>query len=286
PRGVPVLFLHGGPGSGCRPEHRRFFDPARCRVVLVDQRGAGRSLPAGELSHNDTQALIADLEHIRDALDIPQWLLFGGSWGAALALLYGQQHPERASGLILRGSFLAREQDLQWFIRDGAPRIYPEAWLRLIDGIPRSERADLLAAVEARLHGPDELAQRRMAREWDAWSSQVALGDAYRHDPQNDHVPASTVHRARIELHYARHRYFIAEGQVLEACAALRGRPTALIHGRRDLVCPPEAALTLREHLPDAELTILPTARHLAAGEEMVDALVAAVERVLGALGA
>ena len=284
PSGVPVLFLHGGPGSGCRPEHRRFFDPRRCRAVLVDQRGAGPSLPSGELRRNTTPALIEDLEHIRVALEIPRWVLFGGSWGAALALLYGQRHPERVAGLILRGSFLAREQDLQWFIRDGAPRIYPEAWGRLLEAIPEAERPDLLAAIEARLHSSDELAQRRIARAWDQWSSQVAFGEACRADPLNEPVSAVTVHRARIELHYARHRYFIEEGQVLAACAAVRGRPVALIHGRRDLVCPPEAALTLQRHFPGSELTMLPSAGHLAAGEAMVDALVTAVDRMVGAM--
>lgn len=286
PRGVPVLFLHGGPGSGCRPDHRRFFDPERCRAVLVDQRGAGRSLPAGELDHNTTQALLEDLELVRIALAIPEWLLFGGSWGATLALLYAQRYPDRVAGLILRGSFLAREQDLQWFVRDGAPRVYPEAWSQLIGAIPASERSDLLGAIEARLHGPDELARRRIAREWDAWSSQVALGDAYRPAAAGEHVAAATVHRACIELHYARHRYFISEGQVLAACAAVRTCPVTLIHGRRDLVCPPEAAFTLHRQLPQAELTMLPTAGHVAAGDEMVDALVTAVDRMLGTLRA
>lgn len=285
PDGVPVLFLHGGPGSGCRAEHRRFFDPARCRAVLVDQRGSGRSLPSGRLEHNTTSALIEDLEQIRVALDIPRWVLFGGSWGAALALLYGQFYPERVAGLILRGSFLAREQDLQWFIRDGAPRIYPEAWAQLAAGLSPGGGSDLLAAIEARLHGPDELAQRRMARDWDAWSSRVALGEAYRPVAEGvEHVSLTTVHRARIELHYARRRYFVAEGQVLDACAAVRHRPAILIHGRRDLVCPPEAALTLQRHLPDAQLTMLPNAGHLATGDEMVDALVSAVDQLLDRL--
>jgi proline iminopeptidase len=284
PQGVPFLFLHGGPGSGCRPDHRRFFDPQRCRIVLVDQRGAGRSQAAGELTQNTTHALIADLEEIRVALDIPRWALFGGSWGAALALLYGARHPERVSSLILRGSFLAREMDLQWFVRDGAPRIFPEAWMQLAETLSVDPGGDLLAAVQSRLHGADELAQRRVARAWDVWSSQVTLGPAYRHHPPLEPASTAVVLRARIELHYAINRYFVAEGAVLEACAALRTHPVLVIHGGMDLLCPVEAAFTLCHHLPRAELTILPGAGHVAAGEDMVDALVHAVDRTVDAI--
>jgi len=280
PQGIPVLFLHGGPGSGCRPDHRRFFDPQQCRAVLVDQRGAGRSSPPGELNGNSTPALLDDLERIRVSLGIPQWLLFGGSWGSALGLLYAQQHPERVSGLILRGTFLARDMDLQWFIRDGAPRIYPEQWLQLTESIPEEERSRLLDAIDQRLNGADELGQRRMAREWTLWTSRVALGDGFNPEALSDHVPAQVLNQARIELHYARHRYFIEEGQTLAHCDRLRNVPVVLIHGRRDLVCPLEAAFTLHRSLPHSELRVLPNAGHIAAGEEMLDALVTATDEM------
>lgn len=280
PAGEPVVFLHGGPGSGCKTDHRRFFDPARFRALLIDQRGAGRSTPQGGCEDNDTDALLDDLEVVRRRLGVERWLLFGGSWGAALALLYAERHVARVSGMILRGAFLAREMDLNWFVSDGAPRIYADQWQQLVSTIPESQRGDLLAAIDAQLWGKDELAQRRMAREWALWTNCVALGEDFDPDAFGEHVPAQSLHQARIELHYARHRYFIAEGQILADSAVLRDIPTIIIHGRRDLVCPPEAALTLHRHLPHAQLRLVRGAGHIAAGEAMVDALVSAADEM------
>jgi proline iminopeptidase len=278
--GLPVVFLHGGPGSGCKPDHRRFFDPGRYRIVLVDQRGAGRSTPQGERTDNTTQSLLEDLEAIRQQLAIERWLLFGGSWGAALALLYAQQYRQHVNGLILRGSFLAREKDLRWFIADGVPRIYAEQWLRLLSAVPEAERGDILGAIDRQLLGTDQLAQRRMAREWALWTNCVALGEEFDAGATGEHVPAHVLNQARIELHYALNRYFIAEGETLAHCERLRELPIILIHGRRDLVCPLEAAFTLQGRLPHAQLRVLRNAGHIAAGEEMLDALVVATDEM------
>jgi proline iminopeptidase len=286
PEGLPVLFLHGGPGSGCKAYHRSFFDPARYRVVLMDQRGSGRSTPWGELEHNTTQDLLRDLDFIRRQLGIGQWLLFGGSWGATLALLYAQQHPAKVAGLVLRGTFLARERDLQWFIGDGASRIYPDRWEHLLESLADEERADPLIALHRRLTGDDELARRRAAREWALWSGQVALGNEF--DPRNlhEHVTAPVVSQARIELHYAVHRYFIEDNAILDRCGRISPLPAILIHGRHDLVCPVESSYNLYRHLPNSELRILPHAGHVVSGDEMIHALVTAADEMADRLAA
>jgi proline iminopeptidase len=281
PRGLPVLFLHGGPGSGCRPDHRRFFDPIRWHAILVDQRGAGRSGPQGELRDNHTEALLSDLESIRQLLQIDRWVLFAGSWGATLALLYAQRHPRHVAGMILRGTFLARRKDLQWFIASGAPRLYPEQWTRVVACLPNGEAGSPVVALDRMLNGTDELAQRRAAREWTQWGNRVALGEEFDPDALADHVPAAALHQARIELHYARHHYFIEEDQVLRDCDERLGAvPVMLIHGRRDLVCPVDSSIELKRRLPQARVEVLPKAGHLARGEPMIDALVRAVDEM------
>ncbi|MEY3787709.1 MAG: prolyl aminopeptidase, partial [Pseudomonadota bacterium] len=237
PEGFPVIFLHGGPCSGTKPDHRRFFNPEHYQIILFDQRGCGQSLPFGELEHNTTQDLIADMESIRQTLAIEQWLVFGGSWGAALALLYAQQHTEQVTGLILRAVFLARQMDLDWFAQDGANRIYPEQWQKLIDSVPESVRDQPTQALYDALWGADELAKRRAAKEWMAWGAQVALGNAYQSCEQNEHVSEKMVKQARMELHYAEQHYFIKENQILENCVLLSAINTIIIHGRQDFVC-------------------------------------------------
>ncbi|MFZ2168460.1 MAG: prolyl aminopeptidase [Methylococcaceae bacterium] len=279
PEGFPVIFLHGGPCSGTKPDHRRFFNPEHYRIILFDQRGCGLSLPFGELEHNTTQDLIDDMERIRQQLQIEQWLVFGGSWGAALALLYAQQHPARVNGLIIRAVFLVRQQDLDWFAKDGAGRIYPEQWQRLLESIPEQGRHNLVQGLCDALWGEDEVATRRAAREWMAWGGQVALGNDYQPDTQNDHITEKMVKQVRMELHYARSHYFIQENRILENCAILNNIPTVIIHGRQDLVCPLEAGMKLYQALPHAQYIVLPNAGHIARGEEMIDALVTATDR-------
>jgi proline iminopeptidase len=279
PEGIPVVFLHGGPCSGTKPDHRRFFNPELYRIILFDQRGCGLSEPFGELEHNTTQDLIADMERIRHRLKIDRWLVFGGSWGAALGLLYAQQHSDRVLGMILRGVFLARQSDMDWFIKNGAGRIYPEQWQRLHDSIPAQGRENLVQGLCNAIAGEDEVTKRRAAREWSAWGGQVALGNDFQLGQEGEHVTEKMVRQAAMELHYAGNRYFIEENRILESCERLRHIPTVIIHGRYDLVCPMEAAMKLHLALPDADYIILPNAGHVAQGEEMIDALVSATDK-------
>jgi proline iminopeptidase len=286
PDGIPVIFLHGGPCSGTKPDHRRFFNPEHYRIILFDQRGCGLSLPFGELENNTTQDLIDDMERIRNRLKIHQWLVFGGSWGGALALLYAQQHQDKVSALIIRAVFLARRQDIDWFTKDGARRIYPEQWQKLVDSLPDQAQDDLLQGLCDTLEGEDEIAKRRVTREWMAWGGQVALGNAYQPAAASDPVTQKMVDQVGMELHYARHHYFIAENQILENCHKLHTIPTLIIHGRQDLLCPLEAGMKLHKALPHAEYSVLPNAGHVAQGEEMIDALVSATDTFLAKLKA
>ena len=215
PDGIPVIFLHGGPCSGTKPGHRRFFNPEKYRIILFDQRGCGQSLPFGELENNTTQDLIDDMERIRKLLNIDRWLLFGGSWGGALALLYAQQHGDKVIGMIIRGVFLARQQDLDWFAKSGAGLIYPEQWQRLLESIPESGRANPVQGICDALWDDDEVAKRRVAREWMAWGGQVALGGDYQPGPEAGHVTEKIVKQVAMEMHYAHNHYFIRENQIL-----------------------------------------------------------------------
>ena len=284
PDGIPVIFLHGGPCSSTKPDHRRFFNPDFYHIILFDQRGCGLSVPFGELEHNSTQDLIDDMERIRLHLGVEQWLLFGGSWGAALALLYAQQQPDKVRGMIIRAVFLARQQDLEWFAKVGVNLIYPEQWQRLLESIPEPSRKKLISGLCAALGGNDEVAKRRVAKEWLAWGAQVALGNDYMPDRQNEHVTEKMVKQVGMELHYAKHHYFVTENQILENCALLRNIPTVIIHGRQDLVCPIEAGMKLHQALPEAEYIILANAGHIAQGAEMIDALVSATDKFVSVL--
>ncbi|MFI3218197.1 MAG: prolyl aminopeptidase [Methylococcales bacterium] len=276
PDGIPVIFLHGGPCSGTKPHHRQFFNPQRYHIILFDQRGCGLSLPFGELENNTTQDLCADIERIRTQLNIKQWLVFGGSWGGALALYYAQQHTDKVLGLIIRAVFLARQRDLEWFAKDGVGRIYPEQWQRLIASIPNASHHNLVEDCYEALWSKDEVTQRRVAKEWLAWGAQVALGNDYQ--PTDEAISEKTLKQARMELHYAKHCYFIDENQLLANCQLLTSISTVIIHGRRDLVCPIEAGLSLHQALPHADYIILPNAGHIAQGADMIDALVSATD--------
>ena len=285
PKGIPVIFLHGGPGSGCKPYHRSFFDPSRYKIILVDQRGSGRSLPSGFCQENTASDLIADLESIRIKLGIDAWVLFGGSWGATLALLYTECYPERVLGLMLRGVFLGRKTDLDWFAGPwGVRKIYPESWNLLLSDLPEEDHDHPIPKLHQMLMGQDELAQRRAARAWEIWGGEVVLGDLFDPSRLDLHVSNVSVCQARIELHYAVNNYFIEENQILSHIHQIPNVPIRIIHGRRDLVCPLEAAWTLHQALARSTLEILPNGGHIASTVDMVDALVRATDAMAAEL--
>ncbi|SCF28934.1 prolyl aminopeptidase Serine peptidase. MEROPS family S33 [Micromonospora viridifaciens] len=266
PDGVPVVFLHGGPGGGLVPAARRFFDPDRYRVVLFDQRGAGRSTPFGELRANTTWHLVDDLEAIRARLGIDSWLVFGGSWGVTLGLAYAQTHPDRVTGLILRGVLLMRRSERDWFYQGGLRHLQPEEWDRFVAPIPPAERDDVLAAYHRRLHGPDGAEARVCAAAWGRWE---AVNSSLRPDPAllahfTDERQALPI--ARILSHYALHGGFLTgDTQLLDGVDRIRHLPAVIIQGRYDLCCPPASAYDLARAWPEAELRMVPDAGHSAA---------------------
>jgi proline iminopeptidase len=279
PSGVPVVFLHGGPCSGTKPDHRRFFDPDYYQIILFDQRGCGQSLPFGELENNTTQDLIGDMERIRIRLGINKWLMFGGSWGGTLALLYAQQHSEKVLGMIIRGIFLARQQDMDWFVVMGANRIYPEQWQRLVECVPAQAKGKLVQSLWDAINSDDRIVKSKVAREWQAWNGQLAMGRAYQPQNLEELVSEKMIKQVQMEIHYAIHHYFIEENRVLNDCNLLVNIPAMIIHGRFDLVCPLESGLSLHQALPNAEFMVLPNAGHVAQHEEMIGALVCATDR-------
>lgn len=285
PEGVPILFVHGGPGAGASGYDRRFFDPEKFRIVIFDQRGSGRSKPHAELSNNTTQDLVSDIEKIREKLGIEKWCLFGGSWGSTLSLLYAEAHPERVSGLILRGIFLCRDADLHWFYQHGAHHVFPDYWQDFIKPIPEDERDDLMQAYYKLLTGDNELAQMAAAKAWSKWEGQCATLR-----PNNDVVNAYTdphmaTSLARIEAHYFVNNAFIEANQIIENAKKLEGIPGIIIHGRYDMVCPLDNAFTLHQAWPESELQIIRDAGHSAHEPSIVDALVKATNEMARLIG-
>lgn len=279
--GIPVIFLHGGPGSGSNENHRRYFDPKKYHIIIFDQRGCNRSSPQGETENNTTQDLISDIDRIRQHLNIDKWLLFGGSWGATLALLYAQAHPERVSAMILRGTFLGRQQDLDWFAKQGASRIFPDYWSEFIQTIPQDEQDDLVSAYYHRLQGNNRQEKISAAKAWSNWAGRVvtyllANADADAGDENIDTI----IHEVSIETHYAKHKYFIEENQILNNVGRLPDVPIKIIHGRRDLTCTLDASWELHQSIPDSELVIVREGGHLAGEAVMTDALVTATDEM------
>lgn len=278
--GLPVLFLHGGPGGGTSPVQRRFFDPKAYRIILFDQRGCGQSEPHGSLEANTTWHLLDDIEALRAHLGIDKWLLFGGSWGSTLALLYAQAHPDRALGLILRGVFLMQREEIDWFYREGTNAIFPEAWEDFIRDIPEAERDDLVEAYYRRLTGPDQEEQLVHARNWCRWEAEsVTLKPRSMSScmPESDRFAFAF---ARIECHYFKHGGFLSEDrQILKACPRIEGLPVHIVQGRYDAICPPRSAWRLKQALPNADLRIVPVAGHSAFETHIVHELVAATNR-------
>ncbi|HIF88067.1 MAG TPA: prolyl aminopeptidase [Gammaproteobacteria bacterium] len=277
PDGIPVLFVHGGPGGGCDGSSRRFYDPALYRIVTFDQRGCGRSTPHGELSDNTTQDLIADMEAIRVHLGIDSWVLFGGSWGSTLSLLYAQHYPQRVMALVLRGIFLCRQCDFDWLYKDGANRIFPDYWEEFIKPIPQSERGDLAQAYNSRLLGDDELLRMGVAKAWSAWE-----GNCSKLRPSPTALakftkPHNALALARIETHYFVNKGFIDENYILNNMQSIKDIPGRIVHGRYDMVCPLDNALRLHQQWPNSELVIVRDAGHSASEPGTVDALIRVV---------
>jgi proline iminopeptidase len=285
PEGIPVVFLHGGPGAGCEPFQRRFFDPARYRIVLFDQRGCGRSTPHAELGGNTTQELVADIERIREHLGIARWLVFGGSWGSTLGLVYAETHPERVLGLVLRGIFLCRPRDIHWFYQDGASFLFPDYWQDFLAPIPLQERGNLVEAYYARLTGEDEVMRMAAAKAWSLWEGRTAT--LLPRQSVIDHFgnPFTALSLARIECHYFINASFLEPDQILARAERLREIPGVIVHGRYDVVCPVEQAFALRQAWPQARLEVIADAGHSATEPGIVDALVRATDAFAERLG-
>jgi proline iminopeptidase len=273
-----VVFLHGGPGSGCESYHRRFFDPGRYRIVLFDQRGSGRSLPHAELQDNSTGHLIEDMEKIREHLGIRKWLLFGGSWGSTLALAYAEAHPDLVLGLVLRGVFLCREREIHWFYQGGASRIFPDYWQDFVALIPEAEREDMLKAYYRRLTGSDEVARMAAAKAWSLWEGRTASLLPEPGILNHFGKPHTALSLARIECHYFVNNTFLRPNQLLEDVHRIAEIPGVIIQGRYDLICPMESAWELHQSWPASRLEIVPDAGHSAAEPGIRSALVEATD--------
>ncbi|MGC1427491.1 MAG: prolyl aminopeptidase [Albidovulum sp.] len=261
PDGVPVIILHGGPGGGCSPAMRRYFDPSVYRIILFDQRGCGRSRPHASVDANTTWHLVADIEQIRTTLGIDQWIVFGGSWGATLALIYAQTHPERALHLVLRGVFLMTERELGWFYGGGAGAFWPDRWADFTQLIPAPEQGDLIEAYHHRLFSGDVATETRFARAWASWENSLASieHDGIVGDPPADYARAF----ARLENHFFRNKGFLEEdGQILRDLPKLKDVPATIVQGRYDMICPPASAWMLAQNWPRAELKMIPAAGH------------------------
>lgn len=274
--GIPVLFIHGGPGAGCESYHRRFFDPDIYRIVLFDQRGCGRSTPHASLENNTTQDLVEDIENLREHLAVDKWVLFGGSWGSTLGLVYAETCPQRVLGLILRGIFLCRPSEISWFYQDGASRVFPDHWQHFIAPIPESERVDLVDAHYDRLVGDDDIARMASAKAWSIWEGRASTLLPKRHVVDFFGSAHTALSLARIEAHYFVNNSFLAPNELLANADKLGNIPGTIVHGRYDMVCPLISAWELHQAWPNSVLQIVPDAGHSATEPGIVNALVRA----------
>ena len=280
PKGKPALFVHGGPGAGADPRSRRFFDPKRYRIVVFDQRGCGRSRPHASLEDNTTWHLVADIERLRTFLGIERWLVFGGSWGSTLALAYSQAHPRRVSELVLRGIFMLRKWEIDWFYQDGAGALFPDRWENYLAAIPRRERGDLVGAYYRRLTSPNRATRVRAARAWSIWEAATShlLMDEANIDKWGEEDFAVAV--ARIECHYFVNKGFMrSEDQLLRGVARIRHIPAVIVQGRYDVVCPIRTAWDLHRRWPEADFRVVPDAGHSALEPGNTHELVSATDR-------
>ena len=281
PNGIPVVFLHGGPGSGCNPVQRRFFDPSYYRIVLIDQRGCGRSKPQGSVVNNTTADLVADIDAVRNDLSIEQWHVFGGSWGSTLALSYALYFPLRVVSLILRGIFLSRPSELNWFLGDIA-HFYPEVWDNLTAYLPVSERNNVLSAYSKRLFSEDSEVNIPAAWQWNAFENSIMR--LIPKEPKETEIPsieqdATELARARIQIHYIKNNCFVDGDAILASASSLTHIPTIIVQGRYDMVCPPKSAWDLSRAMPHAEFHIIQDAGHSAMEIGITSGLIAATEK-------
>lgn len=275
PDGIPVLFLHGGPGAGLSPQHRRFFDPQRYRVILFDQRGAGKSTPLGEWRNNTTQLLIDDIETLRAQFGIAQWLVFGGSWGSTLALAYGEAHPEACLGFVLRGIFLCTQAEIDWFI-EGVRWFYPELYEEFAALIPEDERGDLLAAYVKRILSGDPEVYWPAARAWSRFEGRRVYLMPQPEDSPNDALDLGV---GRLESHYMANLGFLEEDQLIRQLQRIAHLPAVIVQGRYDAICPPLSAYRLHQAWPGSQLEMIPDAGHGALERGIASALVSATQR-------
>ncbi|NET06410.1 MAG: prolyl aminopeptidase [Symploca sp. SIO2B6] len=280
PEGKPVIFLHGGPGGGSQPKYRQYFDPAKWRVILFDQRGCGKSTPHAELKHNTTWDLVSDIEKLRVKLGIEQWFVFGGSWGSTLSLAYSQTHPQQCRGLILRGIFMLRQKEIQWFYQQGASYIFPDAWEEYLKPIPEEERHDLLGAYYRRLTSPEAQVRLEAARAWSVWeasTSKLFQDQSLMERFGDSHFAAAF---ARIECHYFINKgFFEPEDQLLQNVDRIRHLPATIVQGRYDVVCPMISAWELHRAWPEAELIVIPDAGHSMSEPGIRNALIEATDK-------
>ena len=281
PKGKPVVFLHGGPGAGLVDDYRRFFDPKAYRIVLFDQRGAGKSVPHASLQDNTTWDLVADIERLREHLAVDRWLVFGGSWGSTLALAYGETHPDRVTGLILRGIFLCRPMETAWLYEDshGAAAIFPENWEQYKTIIPESERDDMVRAYYSRLTSDDESVRMEAAQAWSNWEASALklIPDQKLIDDFNE--PEKSIALARIECHYfINNCFFETENYLLDHVDRIQNIPGVIVHGRYDIICPCVSAWDLHRAWPKAELKMIPDAGHSVFEPGITDALITATD--------
>lgn len=281
PNGQPVVFLHGGPGGGIVPDYRRFFDPAAYRIVLFDQRGAGQSTPHASLEENTTWDLVADIERLREHLGIERWVVFGGSWGSTLSLAYAETHPERVRALVLRGIFLCRKKEIEWFYEEGgAGAIFPDVWEMFRDVIPEAERDDMLRAYHKRLTSDDEKTRLEAARAWSVWegsTSKLFPDENLIEHFGEEHLALAM---ARIECHYfVNNAFFETENFLIENVSKIRHIPTVIVQGRYDVVCPMMSAWELHRAFPEAEFVVVPDAGHSALEKGISSALVEATDK-------
>jgi proline iminopeptidase len=280
--GLPVIFLHGGPGTGCNENHRRYFNPDKYRIIIFDQRGCNRSKPNGCVENNSTQDILEDIESIRNKLGIEKLILFGGSWGATLALLYAEQYPQNISGIILRGTFLARQCDFEWFAHDGVSRIFPDYWQEYLSNFDENEMNERLQALHRRVFSDNKEIQLEAAKAWALWAGRVVthslgLKEEYVLEEGDGE---KLINEVKIEMHFAKNRYFINENHILDNISNIPDVPITIIHGRKDLTCLPESSWTVHQSLPGSNYVVVTDAGHLASEPAMVDALITATDQM------